>query len=287
MNGEVLITPGGLRPHVEDAGWVICDCRFDLEDPQWGRRAYREGHIPGAIYIDLEEDLSAQPTGKNGRHPLPEVDDLTARFARLGIGSEMNVVAYDASGGPYAARLWWSLVYLGHERARVLDGGLPAWKSAGYAIKGGWDHRKPVDFLARPRTEMIADMQEVRLSLDRPNEVLMDARSGERFRGEAEPYDPVAGHIPGALNRYWKDNLDGEGRFLPPETLRRAFEPLLQGRSPDQVISYCGSGVTAAHNLLAMVYSGLIGARIYPGSWSEWSAQTENPLATEAPPRGS
>ena len=212
------------------------------------------------------------------------MDELAARFSRLGIGSEMNVVAYDASGGPYAARLWWSLVYLGHDQAAVLDGGFPAWKAAGYPVEGGWETREPAEFQARARPQMIADMQEVRASLTRQDQVLIDARSGERFRGEAEPYDPVAGHIPKGLSRYWKDNLDEDERFLPPETLRGAFEALLQGKSPSQAISYCGSGVTAAHNLLAMAHSGLVGARIYPGSWSEWCAHPENPIATDERP---
>lgn len=276
---RVLISPQEVRPHLEDERWVICDCRFDLEEPGWGRRAYLESHIPGAQYVDLEEDLSSEPTGKNGRHPLPEVGHLAALFSRLGIGSEMNVVAYDASGGPYAARLWWSLVYLGHDQVAVLDGGFPAWTAARYPLKSGWETRQPANFTPRHRAEMAADMQDIHSSLDRMNPLLIDARSGERFRGEEEPYDPVAGHIPGALNRYWKDNLDEEARFLPADELRREFEALLQGRPPDQVISYCGSGVTAAHNLLALAHAGMSGVRIYPGSWSEWCAHPQNPTA--------
>ncbi len=279
-----LVTVEELAPHLDDPSWAIFDCRFDLTRPDWGEEAYIQAHIPGALYAHLDRDLSAEPTGINGRHPLPSGDVLAALFSRLGISDETQVVAYDDKGGPYAARLWWSLRYLGHAAAAVLDGGLQAWQEAGLPTSAGRESRPAARFTPRPRPGMRVSVDEVLTHLGDPRWLLLDARAPERYRGEQEPYDPVAGHIPGARNRFWKDNLDARGRFLPPEELRRQFEALLQGASASDLVVYCGSGVTACHYLLALEAAGLEGARLYPGSWSEWCSDPRRPIATGPEP---
>ncbi len=279
MSPDLLISAPRLRRHLADPNWAILDCRFDLQDPGSGERAYLESHIPGAVYVHLERDLSAARNGRNGRHPLPDDNALAALFSRLGISPQTQVNAYDTSGGPFAARLWWTLRYMGHAHVAVLDGGLDAWRKRAFPESGSPETRPEAVFIPRPHPEMIAREGEIREQLGSRSIFLLDARSGERFRAEAEPYDPVAGRIPGAKNRFWKDNLDAEGRFRSPQALRREFEDVLGETPVDRIVSYCGSGVTATHNLLAMAYAGLEGARLYPGSWSEWCAQPDNPTA--------
>jgi thiosulfate/3-mercaptopyruvate sulfurtransferase len=279
MPHDLLITAPELRRHLEDPNWAIFDCGFDLQDPGSGERAYLKSHIPGAAYVHLERDLSATRNGRNGRHPLPDDRALAALFSHLGISPQTQVIAYDTSCGPYAARLWWSLRYMGHEHVALLDGGLDIWREREFPESAGPESRPEAAFTPHPRPEMIAREGEIREQLGTGRIFLLDARSGERFRGEAEPYDPVAGRIPGAENRFWKDNLDLEGHFRSPQALRREFEGILGETPIDRIVSYCGSGVTAAHNLLAMACAGLEGARLYPGSWSEWCARPDNPIA--------
>ncbi len=281
---HTLVTAEELARHLHDPSWAIFDCRFDLTRPGWGEEAYLEGHIPGALYVHLERDLSAEPMGTNGRHPLPSDDVLAALFSRLGIGDDDQVVAYDDKGGPYAARLWWTLRYLGHEAAAVLDGSLPAWQEAGLPLRTDRESRPPARFMPRPRPEMRVSVGEILAHLGDPRWPLLDARAPERYRGEQEPYDPVAGHIPGARNRFWKDNLDARGRFLPAAELRRQYEALLDGAPAADLVVYCGSGVTACHDLLALEAAGLEGARLYPGSWSEWCSDPQRPVATGPEP---
>lgn len=263
---------------LRDEGWRVLDCRFDLEDPDWGRRTYHESHIPGSLYVDLERDLSASVTGENGRHPLPEVTELEALFSRLGIGPHNHVVAYDASGGPYAARAWWTLRYLGHDLVQVLNGGFPAWQRAELPTESGETNAPPAEFVADPRPEMRAPLSEIVKSLDQPQVQLIDARAPERYRGEQEPYDPVAGRIPGASNHHWKENLGARGEFLPPSMLQQKLRESLRGEADAEHISYCGSGVTAAHNILAVSAAGLPEPRLYVGSWSEWCADDDRPI---------
>ncbi|MDX1601314.1 MAG: sulfurtransferase [Anaerolineales bacterium] len=272
-----LIEVEGLRA-LRDESWRLLDCRFDLEDPEWGRRVYRESHIPGASYVGLERDLSGSLTGENGRHPLPEISELEALFSRLGIGSHNHVVAYDASGGPYAARAWWTLRYLGHDLVQVLNGGFPAWQRAELPTESGENSVPSADFVADPRPEMRAPLDEIRSSLNQAQVQLIDARAPERYRGEQEPYDPVAGRIPGALNHHWKENLGARGEFLPPSKLHQKIRGSLQGKVDGEHISYCGSGVTAAHNILALRAAGLPEPRLYVGSWSEWCADDDRPI---------
>jgi thiosulfate/3-mercaptopyruvate sulfurtransferase len=261
---------------------VVIDTRSDLADPGAGAAQWRGGHVPGSIHLKLDGELSGTPTGPDGRfrgrHPLPERSTFAALLGRCGVGPDTQVVALDAHGGIYAARLWWLLRWMGHGSAAVLDGGLQAWVEAGGTLV--------VDAVAPParppypeRDPLVAAIDADALAARLGRVRLLDARAGERFRGDVEPLDKAAGHIPGALNRFYKDNLEPAGRFKPATQLRADFEPLQAGCDATQVVHSCGSGVTACHNLLAMEHAGLTGSRLYPGSWSEWSADPQRPLA--------
>jgi thiosulfate/3-mercaptopyruvate sulfurtransferase len=227
----------------------------------------------------LERDLSAPLTGSNGRHPLPPPEILAAVFSRWGIGPDTQVVAYDDAGGSFAGRLWWSLRYLGHTAVALLDGGLQAWLHAGHPLRAGAEERRPCEFRASVQPGKYVQTKEVLASLDGPEVRLLDARAPERFRGDEEPIDAVAGHIPGATNLPWQGNLGPDGLFLPPQALRRRFEAALGGASPDRAIVYCGSGATSCHLLVAMAHAGLQPARLYTGSWSEWCSDLSRPVA--------
>jgi thiosulfate/3-mercaptopyruvate sulfurtransferase len=257
---------------------VLLDCGFDLADPSRGETLYRQAHLPGAHYANLDRDLSGTKTGRNGRHPLPERATFARTVARWSIQPGVAVVAYDAQSGPYAARAWWMLRWLGHADVAVLDGGSAAWQQAGgameQAVPAADTAAAPYPMAAEPAMPMVDAMRLAqRLGVD----LLIDARAAERHRGEVEPLDPVAGHIPGALNRPFGRNLDAQGRFLPAAELRAAFTALGAGTQP--VVHACGSGVTACHNLLAMEAAGLHGSLLYPGSWSEWCADPARPVA--------
>ncbi|MBI5717834.1 MAG: sulfurtransferase [Burkholderiales bacterium] len=262
---------------------VVLDCGFDLVDVGAGERAYAESHLPGALYAHLDRDLSGTKTGRNGRHPLPPRAAFAERAGAWGIGRTTQVVAYDAQGGAYAARAWWMLRWLGHEAVAVLDGGPAAWRAAG----GSMQVERPTPgprppYPAGDATMPTLDADAVLSSLGLGKVRIIDARSGERFRGEAEPIDPVAGRIPGAINRFHKDNLSADGRFKPAAELRVEFERLGLGASeaqPVTVVHQCGSGVTACHNLLAMAHAGFGSTALYPGSWSEWCADPTRPVA--------
>jgi thiosulfate/3-mercaptopyruvate sulfurtransferase len=266
-----LVSTDLLAAHLDE--WAIVDCRFDLHQPSWGLDQYRAAHVPGAVYASLDADLSGPRTGRNGRHPLPAVDSLAATVGRLGIGNGTGVVAYDQDAGAYASRLWWSLRYLGHDRVAVLDGGWAKWVREGRPVRGGDERRPSRTFAAAPRPGMLATLEDVETSLGDGATLLVDARAPERFEGRVEPLDPVAGHIPGAVNHFYRWNLADDGTMLEAGALRERFTALLGGRSPERAVMYCGSGVTACHNLLAMAHAGLPGARLYAGSWSEWSTR--------------
>ncbi len=287
MDGfTTLITAQTLREHFGRADWAIVDCRFDLLRPAWGQEAYLQGHVPGAIYASLEKDISAPSTGTNGRHPLPPDLILAAAFSRWGIDRKTQVVAYDDNGGGYAARAWWCLRYLGHDRVALLDGGLPAWVEAGMPLRSGEEQRAPAKFRPAPRPGLRIDASEIAASARTSRLRLIDARAPERYRGDEEPIDPVAGHIPAAVNHPWQSNLDAQGRFRPAAELRLEYLALLRGQPPESAAVYCGSGVTACHDLLAMSYAGLDGARLYPGSWSEWCSNAARPVARGPAPGG-
>jgi thiosulfate/3-mercaptopyruvate sulfurtransferase len=266
-----IISPEILLSHLSDPDWAIFDCRFDLKDPNWGLINYQESHIPGAVYAHLDRDLSAPVIpAQTGRHPLPAVEDLAARFSAWGINHQTQVVVYDTAGGAYAARLWWLLRFLGHTAAAVLDGGFQSWQKAGYPLSTGIETHSPSVFTPQPNWDMIATTQEVEQVHSNPHYRLIDARAPERFRGEVEPIDPVAGHISGAVNRFHGANLQPDGKFLPPEVLRSQFSDLINPVLLENTIVYCGSGVTSCHHLVALERAGLPSARLYVGSWSEW-----------------
>jgi thiosulfate/3-mercaptopyruvate sulfurtransferase len=261
---------------------VLVDTRFDLADITAGEAAWRAGHLAGAHYLHLERDLSGSKVDADGRlrgrHPLPERAEFAATLGRIGITPARTVVALDAQGGMYAARLWWMLRWMGHARVAVLDGGLDAWRAAGGALTT--DRPAVAAAPAYPaRVSSFTSIDAATLAAQLGRVRLFDARVGERFRGEVEPLDAAAGHIPGALNRFFKDNLASDGRFKPAAQLRTEFEALLGRHPASAAVHQCGSGVTACHNLLAMEHAGLVGSRLYPGSWSEWSADPKLPVA--------
>jgi thiosulfate/3-mercaptopyruvate sulfurtransferase len=261
---------------------VVVDCRHDLMDIAAGRRSYDEGHIPSAFFLSLETDLSGPKNGRNGRHPLPDRETLRRRLEQLGLDDDTQLVAYDAHGGAMAVRLWCLARWLGHEAVAVLDGDLRAWRAAGYPVTAetpALPSRLGSLRADRPPLVSLVSADQVVAMLESPEMFVVDARAPERYSGTIEPLDPVAGHIPGAVNRFYGSNLRPDGRFKPAEVLRNEYLALLGGRDAGSVVHQCGSGVTACHNLLAMEHAGLGGARIYPGSWSEWVADPARPVA--------
>ena len=275
--GKVLIDMPSLADRIEDPNLVVVDCRFSLADPGAGRQKYLEGHLPGAIYTHLDEDLSGPLTEGSGRHPLPDPGVLANRLGELGIGDSSGVVVYDDMGGAIAARLWWLLRWLGHEPVRMLDGGFKGWTDRGLPLERGSVTLAPLTFTANPQPGMVATAADAALAGSRGQ--LFDARAPERFRGETEPIDKVAGHIPGAQSMPFKRGLDAEGYMRSPFTLKNHFEGVAENET-DPATVYCGSGVTAAHLALAMEHAGLPMPRLYVGSWSEWITDSQRPLAT-------
>ena len=280
MSFNTLISASALATHLTDANWIVCDCRHDLTNYESGRRAYAEAHLPGARFLHLDEDLSGPKTGINGRHPLPHPITFTLRLAALGIDNNTQVVAYDSMGGVYASRLWWMLRWVGHKNAAVLDGGIDAWVKAKQPVSAELPAIKPVRYNPNPSSQLAVSANEVAANLDHQTLRVVDARSPDRFRGENETLDPVAGHIPGATNRFFKSNLTEDGCFKPADTLKQEFAAVLDTHAPNSVVHQCGSGVTACHNLLAMEVAGLSGSRLFPGSWSEWVSDRKRPVAT-------
>lgn len=274
---RTIVTAEELLANLDE--WRVIDCRFDLSNPAAGAAAYAAGHISGALYFDIDKDLSGPKNGSNGRHPLPDPDKLVALFSASGIDADTQVVAYDNSGGMFAARLWWLLRWLGHERVAVLDGGLSAWSSLRAPLVQEIDKPSPRRFTNRLQQTLV-DADYVKAFLHTSEMFLLDARSPDRFRGENETIDAVAGHIPGALNRFYQNNLDARGLFKAPDLLREEFDSLLGLTAPQSVVCSCGSGITACHNLLAMEIAGLSGAKLYAGSWSEWCSDPSRPVAT-------
>ncbi len=274
----MLVTTEQLAKHLDD--WTVVDTRHDLTDPKRGPKVYAEGHIPGAHFLHVDTDLSAHRDGANGRHPLPDLATFAATLNRIGVAPGRKVVTYDDSGGGYALRLWWMLRWLGHDDVAVLDGQFPAWAKEGRPVSAEVPPARPGAFVPRPQLGATVDAAYVGKFGSASGVRLVDARNAERFEGRAETLDPVAGHIPGAANRFWQANLGPDGRFKKPGELRAEFGSLLAGAPADRVVHYCGSGVTACHNLFAMELAGLPGSRLYPGSWSEWCADPQRPVAT-------
>ena len=280
---QFLVNTADLAAHLGDPSWCIFDCRHDLKQTEYGPQAYARGHIPGAQFLHLDRDLSGPTTGRNGRHPLPDPEILAKKMSDCGVNSNTQVVAYDNEGGIFASRLWWLLRWLGHTRVAVLDGGLAGWKRARLMLEEGAPLVLPAQFVARREgaNQMEVDTAFLMAHLETSDMTMVDARSPARFRGENETLDPVGGHIPGAINRFYADNLDDDGCFFKPAAeLRKEFEALLAGQDPRRVVQQCGSGVTACHNLLAMELAGLAGSKLYAGSWSEWCSDPSRPVAT-------
>lgn len=278
MTYNTLIDSNTLHRYLTDPAWVVVDCRFDLMQPEAGRAIYQLGHIPGARYADLNRDLSAPVTATSGRHPLPEPALFTQLLANWGVGKHSQVVVYDANNGLYASRLWWMLRWLGHESVALLDGGLAAWLASDLPVTTAISLPQPAEFVARLQRDAAVSMAQVQSGIRDGSMIVVDARAVARYAGDIEPIDPVAGHIPTAVNYPFEANLDSQGLFLPVEQLKHRFAALAD-RS-EQVVHMCGSGVTACHNLLAMELAGLGGSKLYAGSWSEWVRHADNPVAT-------
>jgi thiosulfate/3-mercaptopyruvate sulfurtransferase len=278
MAHTTLVSTDVLAAHLGDPGWVVIDCRHDLAAPGKGRADHAAGHLPGAHFLHLDEDLSGPKTGRNGRHPLPDPAALAAALGRCGVARGVQVVAYDDQGGMAAARLWWLLRWLGHPAVAVLDGGLGRWLAEGRPVTAAPPAPSSAAFAPAVRPGLTVDAPWVLAHLGDGAVTLLDARAANRWRGEDETLDPVGGRIPGARNRFWKDNLAPDGRFKAPAELARELTAAVGGAAPAQVVHSCGSGVTACHNLLAMEIAGLPGGRLYPGSWSEWCSDPARPV---------
>jgi thiosulfate/3-mercaptopyruvate sulfurtransferase len=280
---KTLIDTAALAAHLSDPSFVIVDCRYDLRDEAWGAAQYRRAHIPGAVFAHLGRDLAGEKSGRNGRHPLPDPETFARTLGRLGVDIHAQVIAYDQTDGSFASRLWWMVRWMGHDAAAVLDGGFARWLAEGRPTRSGDETRKGCRFVGSPRREMTIDVNEVKASLGSRGVLLVDARAPERYRGEVEPLDAVAGHIPGAVNYHFKRNVAGDGRLKSADELRRQLLGALGGIEPAEVVCYCGSGITACHNLLAFEQAGLGGARLYAGSWSEWSSDPTRPVEVSGP----
>jgi thiosulfate/3-mercaptopyruvate sulfurtransferase len=278
MAFSTLISTAALGMHLGAPAFAVVDCRYKLDDESWGEREYMNLHIPGAEYAHLGRDLAGPKTGTNGRHPLPDPKTFANTLGKFGITSGVQVVAYDQDNGMYASRLWWMLRWLGHDAAAVLDGGFKKWITEGRPTATGVETRERKRFVGTPRVEMTADAQQVESLVRHADWRLVDARAPERFRGETEPIDRTPGHIPGAVNHFFQTNLDEHGTFRTPEDLREDWRDALGTVTTDHIVCYCGSGVTACHNLLALEHAGIKGAKLYPGSWSEWSSDPSRPV---------
>jgi thiosulfate/3-mercaptopyruvate sulfurtransferase len=281
MTYTTLVSTSDLAVHLGDPNWAIFDCRFSLADAERGRHDYGQSHIPRAIYAHLDEDLAGPIVrGQTGRHPLPEVDVLAKRFSDWGIDARAQVVAYDDIGGSVAARLWWLLRWLGHDAVAILNGGWQQWLKEGRAVTGEIVARAPRAFTPSPRPGLVVTSDDVAATMHDRRFKLLDARIATRYRGENEPIDPIAGHIPGAINAPFVENLTPDELFRPDDDLRQHYETLLGGTPADRIACYCGSGINAAHTLLALKQIGLGDAKLYAGSWSEWITDPTRPIAT-------
>jgi thiosulfate/3-mercaptopyruvate sulfurtransferase len=279
MSYSSLLGVAELLPHIGQEDWLLVDCRSDIADPGAGLRAYREGHLPGAVFADLNRDLSDLSRPGLGRHPFPGAAHFSEVLSRWGFSSRLQVVCYDADNGSMAARLWWMLRSVGHASVAVLDGGIAAWRAAGGAIETAVPERSPGPVEVKFDSKYFVGFDEVAQLQNRADLILVDARGAPRYRGDVEPIDPVAGHVPGAVNRPFTENLVAGGRFKPAAQLREEFDALLQSRAPTSMAHMCGSGVTACHNLLAMHHAGLVGARLFAPSWSGWISDPARAVA--------
>ena len=279
MTYTTLLSTNDLAAHL-DGSWTIVDCRFDLQNDSSGGQEYLRGHIPGAVYASLPQDLARRPDGSGGRHPLPDRETLERTFGRLGITRGRQVVAYDQETGMFASRLWWMLRYMGHDAVAVLDGGFTRWTGEGRPTRAGEESVSPAVFTGQPREQMRLTVDDVLSKIGDGSTRLIDARSPDRFEGRNEPIDRVPGHIPGAVNHYYKRNMSADGTMLPSNALRDQFAATFGTHPPEQTVMYCGSGVSACQNLLALEHAGIAGVKLFVGSWSEWSSDPARPVQT-------
>jgi thiosulfate/3-mercaptopyruvate sulfurtransferase len=270
-----LIDKKTLAKHLQDPDWIIVDCSYDLADKNAGRNSYLDAHIEGSVFADVHDDLSGPPVTDNGRHPLPTEEALNRLFSRLGINHDSQVIVYDNAYACFAARLWWMLRYMGHEAVAVLDGGRQGWEQARLPDAAGEENNIPGHYESKANSDWLVTIDSVPAA-----ELLVDSRDPQRYRGEVEPLDKVAGHIPGAINRFWKNNLDDSGLFKDSDQLRMEFDMCIGETDVDKTVFYCGSGITACHNLLAVAHAGLDSPRLYAGSWSDWCSDPGRPVAT-------
>ena len=282
---KLLVTAEDLAKHLDDPAWVVFDTRHELTDPDAGREHYAEAHVPGAYFLHTDRDLAGPKTGSNGRHPLPDVQVFAARINQCGVTPSTQVVVYDDLGGNFAVRLWWMLRWLGHERVALLDGGWPLWLREGRPVSKEVTAPRAGSFVPRPRLGATVDVHFVERFREDPAAKLVDARAAARYSGANETIDPVAGHVPGAIHRFWQKNLEPDGRFKDPAELREEWLGLLGDADVEKTVHMCGSGVTACHNLFALELAGLGQGRLYAGSWSEWCADRSRPVATGMNPR--
>jgi thiosulfate/3-mercaptopyruvate sulfurtransferase len=262
-----LVRESWLADRGDDPQTIAVDCRFSLADPHLGRQQYQQSHIPGAYYLDLDRDLSSPVQERGGRHPLPDPEQLAGKLTAMGIQRETLVVAYDDSNAAFASRLWWLLRYLGHDRVALLDGGWSGWVAEGYPVSDVVPEPQQGNFVPQVRSDWIVDLETVKARKDLPGVVLIDSREGDRYRGEREPIDPLAGHIAGAVNYFWREACDDRGYFRPPSEQQQRWTQL---DPKEEIIVYCGSGVTACVNLWSMAVAGIPTAKLYPGGWSDW-----------------
>jgi len=275
----VIVSVEEAAKLIEEGQAAVADCRFWLTEPEHGQAAYEEGHLPGAVYFDLDRDLSSPRGVHGGRHPLPEISELAQKLGASGIDRTTTVIAYDDQGGAMASRLWWLLQYIGHEgHVYVMDGGYTEWVEAGHPVSAEGPEIATRSYEPQVRPELVLHVDDIRERLGRPGVVMIDSREADRYAGRIEPIDAKAGHIPGAVNQFWRNRLDEAGNWLTVQAQREQWEPVVQGA--EEVIVYCGSGVTACPNLLSLWQSGIKGAKLYAGSWSDWSSYADNPIAT-------
>ena len=274
-----LITPQTVNEHLEDPNWRFFDCRYVLTEPEKKQSEFAESHLPGATYVHVNHNLAGpRIPGKTGRHPLPKITELSKTFAAWGISSSTQVVVYDDTGGAYAVRLWWMLRWLGHDSVAVMDGGWPRWLKEERPVSADIFIPESVNFNAKPREHWSVSAEDICNYFDNPEVRIFDARSRDRFRGENETLDPVAGHIPGAVSAPFAENLDADGNWKSKSELQKMYLELLDGSPVEQAVTYCGSGITACHNILAMCYAELGDSRLYSGSWSDWITNPERPV---------
>ena len=274
-----LISPQIVQEQLENPVWRFIDCRFVLTAPDQKKEEFEVSHLPGAIYAHTNLDLAVPHVpGKTGRHPLPSVEEVVKKFSSLGIDQSVQVAVYDDTGGAHAARLWWMLRWLGHDAVAVMDGGWPRWIKEGHPVTAELFVPEAKAFIASPRAEWLVDAEDVRNDLDNSEVCVLDARSADRYRGENETFDPISGHIPGAFSTPFTENLNKDGNWKSKEELRKKYEKLLEGSPAQKAVSYCGSGITACHNILAMYHAGMGDSRLYAGSWSDWITDPDRPV---------